>query len=113
MEILLKQIDLPNELSTYFDKSELEKVVVFRKHKRWDFYIKTKDALPFNVFYSLTQHMERSFKNIAEVDVILSSAAEVNDKEELYLYWRYFIAKLEDLLPTHLARLETAEVTEE
>src|SRR5699024_1878777 len=61
-------------------------------------------------FYSFMQQLERAFNNIAKVDVVLSAHEAVTDKDELYLYWRYFITKLEGLLPSHIARLEAAQI---
>src|SRR5690625_1015797 len=110
LEILLQQIELPEELTTYFEKGTLEKLIVFKEHKRWDFHLKTEKPLPFNVFYSFMQQLERAFNNIAKVDVVLSAHEAVTDKDELYLYWRYFITKLEGLLPSHIARLEAAQI---
>lgn len=110
MNILLKQIQLSNEIKAHFELAELKKVVVFEKKKQWNFYIKTKSALPFKVYYKFIQEIEKAFKQIANIEVYLTADQHVRDQNEWYLYWRYYITKLDNLLPSHLARLEAAKV---
>src|SRR5690625_1028343 len=111
LEILLQQIEFPSESRKHFKNGSLEKLIVYKENKQWDFHIKTEKPLSFHIFYSLIQQLEGSCNNIAKVDVVLSANEEVTDEKELYLYWRYYIAKLEDMLPSHVARLESAQIT--
>lgn len=110
MKILLEQIELPAEMRNYFSSAELQKVIVFREEKRWLFHIKLRESLPFNVFYTFKQQLEQAFQNIAEVDFALTVEHTISDEKELYLYWRYFVSQLDELLPSHLTRLEAAKI---
>lgn len=110
MDILLKQIQLPSDINEYFTTSELDKVIVYRNDKRWTFYINVEKALPFNVFYSFKQHLDKAFHNIASVDFVLHTEEKLSDEKEIYLYWRYYISQIDELLPTHLLRLEAAKI---
>ncbi len=110
MKILLDQIKLPAEMRNYFSSAELQKVIVFREEKRWLFHIKLRESLPFNVFYTFKQQLEQAFENIAEVDFALTFEHTILDEKELYLYWRYFVSQLDELLPSHLTRLEAAKI---
>src|SRR5690625_1082190 len=111
ISVLLKQIDLPTDLHHYFTNSELKGVVVYRQKKRWEFYIHIENCLPFDVFYTFLQHVERSFNNIAKIDVYLETENKQHDEKELYLYWRYFLTTIDELVPSHLSRLQTATIT--
>ena len=110
MDILLKQIQLPDDVNEYFTMSELEKVVVYRNEKRWIFHITLEKALPFNVFYTFKQQLEKAFNNIATVDFVIHTESKMEEEKELYLYWRYFISQIDELLPSHLTRLESAKI---
>src|SRR5690606_40984248 len=110
MKILLDQIKLPAEMRKYFSSAELQKVIVLREEKRWLFHIKLRESLPFNVFYTFKQQLEQAFENIAEVDFALTFEHTILDEKELYLYWRYFVSQLDELLPSHLTRLEAAKI---
>lgn len=110
LKILLRQIELPQNLHTYFETGELKKVIVYQQEKRWVFHIQLDKALPFDTFYTFTQHIERSFGNIANVELFLHTHSILDDEQELYLYWRYFITQVGELLPSHLARLQAAKI---
>src|SRR5690625_777955 len=112
-DILLRQINLPETLYPVFSTATLDKVIVHRQQKRWDVYISLNKALSFDSFFTFLQHMEQAFNNIATLRLFIVSTEKVQDEKELYLYWCYFLTTMEDLLPSHLTKLQQATIKEQ
>jgi len=113
MRILLEQIKLPAEQEATFRSAKLEKVVVHREKKQWEFHIHTETALTFEEFYTFYRHLERAFTNIAKVDLVLTASEAMVDEKELYLYWRYFVTTIPNILPSERTRLESAKIKDD
>src|SRR5699024_12462319 len=95
MRILLEQIKLPAEQEATFRSAKLEKVVVHREKKQWEFHIHTETALTFEEFYTFYRHFEQAFTNIDKVDLVLTATKDMVDEKELYLYLHYVVTSIQ------------------
>ena len=107
MELLLKQIDLPEDLrEAYFEQSALEKVVVYKQKKLWHLHIKINKVLPFDVYFEFVNKLKQSFQTIANMKLTINAEDETCDEKDIQLYWRYFLKSISDLLPSHVQLLQ-------
>ena len=91
MELLLKQIDLPEDLrEAYFEQSALEKVVVYKQKKLWHLHIKINKVLPFDVYFEFVNKLKQSFQTIANIKFTINAEDQTCDGKDIQLYWRYF-----------------------
>lgn len=111
LHILLDQIELSNEHRSFFESGKLERVIVYREKKLWEFHIQLEETLPFHVFHTFNEQLRASFTSIAQTKVKISALNKQLDEEEILLYWRYYLTKAKQLLPNHLTLLESAIVT--
>ncbi|SET40613.1 DNA polymerase-3 subunit alpha [Salinibacillus kushneri] len=114
MDILLEQIQLPNDIiNTYFQEASLEKLTVFKKEKKWRFTFHIQDLLPPDVFQLFETKIHEAFDHIASVDFILKSDNKEFKEEHLGEYWTVFIQSIPDLLPAYKDNLyeQTPEVS--
>lgn len=113
LQILLQQIKISDEMKRYFEEGELAKVVVFKDKKIWELHMTIKDVLPFDCYYALLQQLTDSFSEIATIHLHISTQNKTIENEQLFLYWRYFLSTLTDILPSHLPLLEKAKIVEQ
>ena len=107
MELLLKQIDLPEDLrEAYFEQSALEKVVVYKQKKLWHLHIKINKVLPFDVYFEFVNKLKQSFQTIANIKFTINAEDQTCDGKDIQLYWRYFLKSISDLLPSHVQLLQ-------
>src|SRR5690625_3720513 len=107
MELLLKQVELPEEMKeSFFQNSSLEKVIVYKKEKRWNLHIKIEKVLPFEVYLTFINKIKQSFEQIADIKLTLLTEDSSCEEKEFQLYWSYFVQSLSKLLPSHMKTLE-------
>ena len=107
MELLLKQVELPEEMKeSFFQNSSLEKVIVYKKEKRWHLHIKIEKVLPFEVYLTFINKLKQSFEQIADIKLTLLTEDSSCEEKEFQLYWSYFVQSLSKLLPSHMKTLE-------
>lgn len=101
MDILLKQLQLPEEVTDGpFKNSELHKVIVMKSKKIWHFHINVAQTLPFEVYHLFKEKLKSSFQHIAEVRITLHTERRECNETELLYYWKYFTSQLSNLMPT-------------
>ncbi|MCP0886030.1 PolC-type DNA polymerase III [Ligilactobacillus sp. WILCCON 0076] len=94
---LLEQIDWqpsPQE-STYFENAEIKKVAVHVKSRKWEFFIKIKDILPYTTFMELQQHLAIGFKEIANVSLTIVTEQPQLNNRNLGDYWQWVVENSE------------------
>src|SRR5690625_3678737 len=86
MEVLLKQLEFPQEIiDAQFKDSELHKVIVFKSKKLWHFHVNLEQVLPFEVYNMFYQKLQTSFQHIANVKLTLNSKnKDCNETELMY-----------------------------
>lgn len=107
MEILLEQLHFPDQIKeTYFQSSELRKLVVYKKRKIWHFHVWVEAVLPFEIYRHFYDSLQESFQEIATVRLTIEAGNQVCNETELLHYWNFFIDKFPQLLPNHLEILK-------
>ena len=94
LTILFDQIQLDDsDRETYYKDSLLEKVIVHKREKRWDFHMSIDKSLPFNQYYTLINALQTHFEPIANIKLMLHMEAETCqlEAEDLNKYWAYFV----------------------
>ncbi|CAM3263620.1 PolC-type DNA polymerase III [Vagococcus fessus] len=66
---------------------KVEKVVVHKVSRCWDFYLKFDTILPANLYRLMTQRLEMAFKDIAKVRMTIASDQTTVTEEEIQNYW--------------------------
>src|SRR5690625_3501290 len=107
MEILLEQLHFSDQIKeTYFQSSELRKLVVYKKRKIWHFHVWVEAVLPFEIYRHFYDSLQESFQEIATVRLTIEAGNQVCNETELLHYWNFFIDKFPQLLPNHLEILK-------
>ena len=70
MEVFLNQIGINEDYITYFENSEVEKVVINKTTNRFHFFIKIEKIIPLNVYEDLLSSLKESFHH--EVNLSLN-----------------------------------------
>lgn len=114
MAVLLKQLDLPEEIvNESFKDSELQKVIVYKEKKIWHFHIEVNRTLPFDVYHLFINKLRSSFENIAKVKLTLHTTEQEHNEQELRYYWKFFTSQLSNLIPTQAFIQEETPTIEE
>lgn len=102
MSLLLKQINITEEMiSQYFRGSYLEKLVVYKKEKKWHFHIHLDHPLPVKIYQLFYANLRNSFQSIAEIELTISTSNKTIDKNLVVEYWHEFIHSIGDLSPAY------------
>ncbi len=89
LELLLSQIELPEEYLNYFKGGKLEKIVCNKAKDKYVFCINIENVLPLVVYFEFKKLLKNHFNNVESVDVKFTST---NYKEEdLLNYYHYYI----------------------
>ncbi|EOL47643.1 DNA polymerase III, alpha subunit, Gram-positive type [Enterococcus phoeniculicola ATCC BAA-412] len=88
-EKLVEQIQLNEEErnSPLIVKGELEKVIVHRQSKIWEFTLKFPTILPALLYRAITQKTELAFKDIAGIKINILAEDSSFDERILQDYW--------------------------
>ena len=86
LQKLFTEIDLDDNLLSYFSDASIEKVVIYDNNKLLDFIINTKEVLPIDVYNNVLYKLIAYFHQIKEVKLIIRPK-EVDNKliREYYL----------------------------
>ncbi|WAA13569.1 PolC-type DNA polymerase III [Fervidibacillus halotolerans] len=105
-QILLSQIGLnKDEWMPYFQNGKIEKLVVEREAKTWNFHFSLESILPFSVFHQFEFHMKKAFQHIANVHFTIESKEKQFDPSFVIEYWNYCINQLDGMSPALLSLL--------
>nr|WP_219914556.1 PolC-type DNA polymerase III [Thalassobacillus sp. CUG 92003] len=102
MELLLEQIQLPEELKTaHFQDSSLQQLDIYKLEKKWHFHFNIQKALPPSVYQLFTANLQEAFKDIATVDWTFYTDSKKLAEDDVCDYWGLFIQTLEQLSPAY------------
>ncbi|WP_165004829.1 MULTISPECIES: PolC-type DNA polymerase III [unclassified Enterococcus] len=88
-EKLLEQIQLEESEKKHplISAGEMERVVVHRKSRLWEFTLHFSQILPIMLYRSLAQHLALAFKDIAQVKLSIKAEDQQFDEQLLQDYW--------------------------
>ena len=105
-QLLLQQIQMTDDqLVPFFTSGQIEKLVVDRKSKKWEFYFHLKSILPFEVYQKFQARLKTTFSHIANVSVFIQTDDTIVTKNQIVDYWKYIIQELEGMSPALLSLL--------
>ncbi|SEM39175.1 DNA polymerase-3 subunit alpha [Ligilactobacillus sp. WC1T17] len=95
---LLEQIKWQAEAdeSGLFEDAEIEKVAVHTQSKRWDFYLKLNDILPYASFNRLNMQVKHAFQPICQTKLIIQTTNPRMTDVKLRDYWDYVVENADD-----------------
>ena len=88
-EKLLEQIQLEeaDKQHPLISSGEVERVVVHRKSRLWEFTLHFSQILPIMLYRSLVQHVTLAFHDIAQVKLNIKAENQQFDEQLLQDYW--------------------------
>ncbi|WP_329610069.1 PolC-type DNA polymerase III [Microaerobacter geothermalis] len=85
--VLMSQLQLPEEISTYFSGGILERLILSKKNKSWIFQILLPKLLPVNVYQIFIQRLRTTFHFIDKVDCQIRYVETVKLSYFFNEYW--------------------------
>ncbi|WP_036832283.1 PolC-type DNA polymerase III [Pontibacillus litoralis] len=108
MQLLLKQIQMPDDLmEAHFQQSLLTKLTVHKTKKEWHFYFYVPVVLPPEVYALFTTKLQESFSQIASVQWTIETDDKSLEAESVCDYWLQFVRSLPNLSPAYKDMLHT------
>lgn len=105
-QILLRQINMHDDRYVpFFQNGRIEKLIVDKKERRWEFHFSLPAILPFAVFFDFYKGIKKAFQQIAKVDFILRVERPELTEELIHGYWNFVIHQLEGMSPALLTLL--------
>lgn len=106
MNILLEQIELPQDMASHFSNSYLKKLVVHKKTRIWHFYVHVDSILPYQVYEVFCMKLNDAFREIASVELTIEAADTDIAEDNLVSYWNDFLQKVPPLSPAYKELVE-------
>ena len=98
--LLLQQLELTEDVyMSFFEKGELDRVTVHKKHRVWNFKIKLQNILPFQLYQLVRTRMAEKFASIAQVTLTIEAAQPVVTEPLVLEYWYHVIEQIADVSP--------------
>src|SRR5690606_21088418 len=105
-QILLRQINMHDDrYDPFFQNGRIEKLIVDKKERRWEFHFSLPAILPFAVFFDFYKGIKQAFQQIAKVDFIFHVERPELTEELIHGYWNFVIHQLEGMSPALLTLL--------
>ncbi|MFC0524176.1 PolC-type DNA polymerase III [Pontibacillus salicampi] len=102
MELLLKQLEMPEELwEKHFSNSKLLKLSVNKETKEWHFYFYIPTVLPPNVYALFTSKLHETFAHIATIQWSIETDHKQLEEDSVCDYWLQFVKSIPDLSPAY------------
>lgn len=93
LQHLVNQIQLPEEIYSFFSNGKLTQVVVSKQSKTWTFQVALDNILPANVLLQFRQHLQTAFTNIARTALVIKTPVQAVDDELVNQYWHIVLAE--------------------
>ena len=77
---LISQIQLPDEIVSFFEAGQLTRVDVSARQRQWIFHVQLLKPLPANVYMQFQQYLKKAFTNIADVSIMISTQSQALDQ---------------------------------
>ncbi len=91
-ELLLRHVELPQELiQTYFQDGYIEQVIVSKNNRQWTFCISKTSLIPLQAYNGFCQAARQKFEHIAEVSFVLRYDDMVETENIVTQYWPMFL----------------------
>lgn len=88
---LLEQINFHPQSTEDFDDAQIKQVIVHQKSKIWEFHFYFKQVLPFPVFSEFIAALMAGFKDIAEINYVITTETSTLDQATIADYWQWIV----------------------
>ncbi|HPF82696.1 MAG TPA: PolC-type DNA polymerase III [Bacilli bacterium] len=92
LKLLLEQINMPNELYSYFDDGKLDKICVVKSDNKVKFLITLSKVLPVSTYVKFNNLLNNHF-NMYDNSYPIFTITDYKDNELLKEYYEYFISE--------------------
>ncbi len=104
--LLLQQINMTDDTYTpYLKNGEIEKLIIERKSRKWEFRFLLDSILPYQVFSLFTMKLKKAFSHIANVTYNISVRNPDFNEKLIIDYWKYAVKEMEGMSPALLSLL--------
>ncbi|MGV3488286.1 MAG: PolC-type DNA polymerase III [Tuberibacillus sp.] len=111
--ILLNQLNAPDEIiDKHLKGGEIERLIVSREKKQWDFHFSLEKAIPAHVYQWLDNKLKEAFQHLAEVSMHLRFRTVIFEESLFLSYWSIISKRLSDQLPAFKATLSKTPAIE-
>ena len=90
-EKLLEQVHFPEKDNPALRNGEVRSVVVHKQSRRWEFHLTFTKALPYDLFQNFLQSLTIGFRDIANIDLKISTPMTNLDGQLIANYWNYVV----------------------
>lgn len=105
-QLLLQQMDMvENQYYPYLKNGEIEKLIIERKSRRWEFHFLLESILPYQLFEQFNAKIKSTFHHIAEISFVIKTKDKQFTDEMIKQYWKYSISQLQGMSPALLTLL--------
>ncbi|MGY3713885.1 PolC-type DNA polymerase III [Sutcliffiella cohnii] len=105
--LLLEQLQLTNDdIVTFFQDAEIEKLVVNKIDKKWDFYFEFEKLIPANIYEIFKAALIKSFSHIADITFQISVRERDISEKLIQEYWPIFLKEMDGSSPLLLNLLQ-------
>ncbi|CAH2713251.1 DNA polymerase III PolC-type [Neobacillus rhizosphaerae] len=105
-QLLLQQLQLVEDaVVVHFNNAQIERLLVEKKARKWNFQFLFEKILPYNVYLRFTTQLERTFSNIAAISYSIQVSNQLFTPELIQEYWSYSIQQIDGISPPLLKLL--------
>ncbi|WBL13259.1 PolC-type DNA polymerase III [Sutcliffiella sp. NC1] len=105
--LLLQQLQLTNDdIVTFFQDAEIEKLVVNKIDKKWDFYFEFEKLIPANIYEIFKAALIKNFSHIADITFQISVRERDLNEKLIQEYWPIFLKEMDGSSPLLLNLLQ-------
>ena len=99
-QLLLQQLQLTEDaIMPYFTNAQIEKLVVEKKARKWHFHFLFEKILPYRVFLTFTDQLEKTFSYIANISYSIRALDSQISEGLITDYWQRSIQEIEGISP--------------
>ena len=78
---LLSQLKLTEDIyMSFFEHGELNRLTVHKKKRIWNFSLKLKNILPFQVYQLFSSRLKEEFQHIAQTEISITDGKSASNR---------------------------------
>jgi DNA polymerase-3 subunit alpha (Gram-positive type) len=105
-QLLLQQLQLTEDaIMPYFSNAQIEKLVIEKKARKWHFHFLFEKILPYKVFRTLGEQLEKTFSYIAQTSFSIRVLDTHYTEQLIADYWQTCMKEIDGISPPLLKLL--------
>jgi len=99
-QMLSQQLELTEDVyMSFFEEGELSRLTVHKKNRLWNFSIKLRDILPFQLYQLFRTRLTEKFAAIAQIHTTFDTVEKNVTEELVQQYWLTVVEQIDDMAP--------------